>query len=389
MQRLFKFSPNKLGMSLLALVALTLSACSGGGSASTSGSGTATSTCGVSSTSTGTLMGGAIQGTPLNLTTAVSTMAGTGTSGSLDATCTQASLSGPIGITSDGINLYVADTSNHKIRQIVISSGVVTTLAGSGTAGSTDATGASASFNAPMGITTDGINLYVADTFNNKIRQVVISTQVVTTLAGSGAAGSTDATGITASFNGPHGITTDGSNLYVADTSNQKIRQIVISTKAVSTLAGSGSTGATDAIGTGASFSSPLGITVTGSNLYVAEAGNYKIRQIVISTKAVSTLAGSGTAGSTDATGTAASFNQPYAITSDGTNLYVADANNHNIRKIVISSKVVSTLTGSGTAGSTDATGTSAKFNTPQGITTDGHNLYVADTFNNKIRKIQ
>jgi sugar lactone lactonase YvrE len=336
-------------------------------------------------------MGGAIQGTDPGLTSsnaAVTTYAGSGTAGSTDATGTSASFYYPYSVTTDGTNLYVADTYNHKIRKIEISTGVVTTLAGSGLQGSTDAIGTAASFNLPRGITTDGTNLYVADKGNEKIRKIVISTGEVTTLAGSGATGSTDATGTAASFYSPTGITTDGTNLYIADAGNNKIRKIVISTAVVTTLAGSGVAGSTDATGTSASFNYPRGITTDGTNLYVADTWNNKIRKIEISTGVVTTLAGSGATGSTDATGTSASFNSPRGITTDGTNLYVADYNNHKIRKIVISTAVVTTLAGSGVAGSTDATGTSASFNYPEGITTDGTNLYVADRNNNKIRKI-
>jgi len=219
---------------------------------------------------------------------------------------------------------------NHRIRKIVISTGVVTTLAGS-SSGNTDATGTSASFYIPIGITTDGTNLYVADYNNNRIRKIVISTGVVTTLAGS-SQGSTDATGTSASFYNPKGITTDGTNLYVADQSNHRIRKIVISTGVVTTLAGS-SQGSTDATGTSASFNYPRGITTDGTNLYVADYNNDRIRKIVISTGVVTTLAGSSS-GFADATGTSASFNFPRAITTDGTNLYVADTYNHRIRKI-------------------------------------------------------
>jgi len=116
-------------------------------------------------------MGGSIQGTALSLTGEVTTFAGS-SYGSTDATGTSASLYEPMGITTDGTNLYVADTPNHRIRKIVISTGVVTSLAGS-SQGSTDtATGTSASFYEPMGITTDGTNLYVGDFGNHKIRKI-------------------------------------------------------------------------------------------------------------------------------------------------------------------------------------------------------------------------
>ena len=119
----------------------------------------------------------------------------------------------------------MADYGNHLIRKIVISTGVVTTLAGTGSSGSANGTGTSASFNYPAGITTDGTNLYVADRYNYLIRKIVISTGVVTTVAGTGSSGSANGTGTSASFDKPYGVTTDGTNLYVADYYNYLIRQ--------------------------------------------------------------------------------------------------------------------------------------------------------------------
>jgi hypothetical protein len=280
------------------------------------------------------LMGGSIQGTELSLSTAVTTLAGTGSSGSADGTGTSASFYSPQGITTDGTNLYVVDTSNNLIRKIVISTGAVTTLAGSGSRGSANGTGTSASFYSPGGITTDGTNLYVPDTFNHLIRKIVISTGVVTTVAGTGSSGSADGTGTSASFYHAQGITTDGTNLYVADYSNHLIRKIVISTGAVTTLAGTGSSGSANGTGTSASFNAPRVITTDGTNLYVGDSGNDLIRQIVISTGVVTTVAGTGSSGSANGTGTSASFDNPWGITTDGTNLYVGDYGNHLIRKI-------------------------------------------------------
>jgi len=325
----------------------------------------------------------------LNIEGVVTTFAGSGSSGSTNGTGTSAQFYQPTGITSDGTNLYVADTQNSNIKKIVIATGVVTTLAGSGSSGSTDGTGTSAKFTLPYGITSDGTNLYVSDTYNYKIRKIVIATGVVTTFAGSGTAGSTEGTGTSAQFYGAYGITNDGTNLYVADTYNHKIRKIVIATGVVTTFAGSGAAGSTDGTGTSAKFNYPYGITSDGTNLYVADASNHKIRKIVIATGVVTTLAGSGSAGSSDGTGTSAELNSPYGISNDGTNLYVADTNNFKIRKIVIASGVVTTLSGSGTRGSNNGTGASAQFNYPYGITNDGISLYVADTDNHIIRKIR
>jgi sugar lactone lactonase YvrE len=160
----------------------------------------------------------------------------------------------------------------------------------------------------------------------------------------------------------------------------------------VTTFAGS-SSGSTDATGTSASFNSPIPITTDGTNLYVADYGNHTIRKIVIDNGTVTTLAGTaGSSGSTDnATGTSARFRNPEGITTDGTNLYVADYGNHTIRKIVIDNGTVTTLAGTaGSSGTTDnATGTSARFSSPWGMTTDGTNLYVVDYGNHRIRKIE
>ncbi len=175
-------------------------------------------------------MGGSMQGGQLSLSTVVTTVAGTGSSGSADNTTgTSASFNKPYGIITDGTNLYVADRSNHLIRKIVISTGAVTTVAGTGSSGSANGTGTSASFYQPNRITTDGTNLYVAEYGNHLIRQIVISTGVVTTvagIAGDADGGSANGTGTSASFSFPYGITTDGTNLYVADMSNNLIRQI-------------------------------------------------------------------------------------------------------------------------------------------------------------------
>jgi len=211
---------------------------------------------------------------------------------------------------------------------------------------------------------------------------------VVSRLAG-GSTGSANGTGTSASFYNPKGITTDGTNLYVADYNNHLIRKIVISTGVVTTVAGTGWNGSANGTGTSASFYNPKGITTDGTNLYVADYGNHLIRKIVISTGAVTTLAGTGSSGSVNGTGTSASFGNPKGITTDGTNLYVADYSNHLIRKIVTSTGVVTTVAGTGSSGSANGTGTSASFYYPQGITTDGTNLYVADYNNHLIRKIE
>jgi DNA-binding beta-propeller fold protein YncE len=318
----------------------------------------------------------------------VSTIAGTaGVFGSADGTGPTAQFGQPDGVvlSPDGTTLYVADFGNSTIRKMDLSTGAVTTIAGSaGDIGTADGTGPAARFNGPAYITTDGNRLFVADAYNNSIRQIVIENGAVTTLAGStsGVAGAVDGTGTAARFFGPEGITItpDGTTLYVADYYNNTIRRIVIASGAVTTMA------------TNAQITYPAGIVCdgTGTNLYLTDFGYNLIRQIVISSGVVSTLAGNGMYGSVDGTGSTASFNQPNSITLLGANIYVADSSNHLIRKIVIATGAVTTVAGgAGIPGSIDGSGAGARFFSPVGITTDGTNLYVGDAYNGTIRKIQ
>jgi sugar lactone lactonase YvrE len=219
--------------------------------------------------------------------------------------------------------------------------------------------------------------------------QHTIQAQLVSTFAGSGAAGSLDGSGTNASFNSPNGIAMDGTgNFYVTDMSTNLIRKIS-SSGVVSTFAGSGAYGNANGVGTAASFRSPAGVAVDASgNVFVADWENHTIRKIT-SAGVVSTFAGSGSVGSADGTGTAASFNYPFdiAIDASGT-LYVSDQGNHAIRKITTSGEVT-TLAGSGSPGYLDANGTAAQFNNPSGLTVDLFgDLLVADLSNNRIRKV-
>jgi hypothetical protein len=301
-------------------------------------------------------------------------------------------MASPQGVATDGANLYIADSHDTVVRKYVIATGTLSVLAGkSGSQGTADGTGTAATFYFPWGIATDGLNVYVTDATAHTIRQIDISTGVVTTVAGSaGTSGTTDAIGTSARFNTPCGLATDGVNLYIADQQNHSIRKMSLSTKSVSTLAGiSGTSGFLDAIGTNAKFNQPSNLTTDGENLYIADAMNYRIRTVVLSTGAVTTLAGSGTSAYVNGTGTAASFIKPFGIYTDATNIYVSDYTDHTVRKISLSTKVVSLIAGtSRTSGSTDGTGSSALFNCPASLTTDGINLFVSDHFNGKIRQI-
>jgi serine/threonine protein kinase, bacterial len=319
----------------------------------------------------------------------VSTLAGSSLAGFDNATGLAASFNGPRGIAVDTSgNVYVADAGNNMIRKIT-AAGVVTYLAGNTSAGSANGNGTAASFNFPTGIAVDSSgNVYVGDTTNNMIRKITAGGDV-TTLAGSTAAGSNNATGIAASFNGPRRLAVDSvGNVYVPDTGNNMIRKITPA-GVVTTFAGSTAAGSTNATGAAASFNGPYGVAVDSiGNVYVADTGNNMIRKINAG-GLVTTLAGSTTVGHEDGIGTNASFKSPYAVAVDSNgNVYVADAGNDMIRKITPAG-VVTTFAGSTSPGNANGIGTSATFNGPVGIAVDSNGtLYVAEQANNLIRKI-
>lgn len=262
----------------------------------------------------------------------VTTFAGTaGLSGSTDATGAAARFNSPRAVATDSAgNVYVADTLSYTIRKIT-PGGEVTTLAGTaGAFGGTDATGAAARFNFPSGIATDSAgNVYVGDTNNRTVRKITPAGEV-STLAGTALAdGSTDATGAAARFNTPMGVAVDGAgNVYVADWGNDTIRKITAAGE-VTTLAGTaGAFGSADGTGPAARFFSPTDVVVDGAgNVYVADWGNDTIRRITPA-RAVSTLA--GVPGQQQSFGTFVQgalpgvLFSPVGIALSGTSLYIA-----------------------------------------------------------------
>lgn len=366
----------ELGIGLTAVTILALAGCGGGGGGSN---------------------------TPPSMM--VSTFAGSGTYGVSNGAALTAQFRAPSYFANVGNYLYVTDTSANNIRRIDITTGDVTTFAGS-TVGASGITDSPALFNQPMGITTDGNNLYVADFGNQTIRKIVINTQVVSTLAGiAGVIGSPNAAsaipGTSATFRYPMGIARIQNNLYVADSSNSTIRKIDISnaSNVVTTLAGSPlAYGNTDNPTSGAStrFFLPFDLTTDGSNLFVTEYFNNDVRRVDPTSGATTLVAGGNYSlansgvGSTDGIGSEARFYHPNGITTDGTNLYVTDSLNFTIRKIVIATGFVSTPAGAvNVPGATDGSGPNARFFYPIGIIYVGGALYVADQTNRIIRKIQ
>ncbi len=300
----------------------------------------------------------------------------------------------PSGITFVGPDgLYVSDSSGDTVQKVT-TAGDVTLLAGtSGSAGTSNGTGAAALFNQPGGVVAAGGGvIYVADTANAMIRRVGTDGSVTTFAGSSSTRGNVDGVGTAATFGGPLGIAIDSAgNLYVADAMNHTIRKIT-SAGTVSTLAGSaGVSGFADGTGAAARFNYPAGLAVDAAgNVYVADQSNNLIRKITPA-GVVTTLAGlQGVSGFSDGAGSLALFNQPDGVVLDSAgNVYVADTGNSTIRKITPAG-VVSTLAGlPAIGGNQDGTGSGAMFNLPRALTIDGSgNLYVADTGNASIRKV-
>jgi sugar lactone lactonase YvrE len=324
-----------------------------------------------------------------------------GSAGSTDGTGSAATFANPSDVAVDTAdNIYIADTANNTVRKVAfpidepyVVLGVVTTLAGqAGVSGSSDGPGTAASFNHPAGVAVDSFgNVYVADTDNNEIRKVTAA-GVVSTLAGlAGRTGSVDGSGSAASFNGPSGIVADlAGDLYVADTLNHTIRKVT-SAGVVTTIAGTaGTSGIVDGTGSAAQFHGPQGLALdVWGNLFVADTNNNVIRKVATASGAVTTLAGQpGVAGSADGTAVQAQFRYPSGIAVDAAGtLIVADTDNHALREVTASGGVTTLAGLAGFSGSTDGTGTAARFNFPTGVAFNSTgSLFIADTDNDTLR---
>ncbi len=321
----------------------------------------------------------------------VTTLAGNGTSGNIDATGSAARFASMAGSTVDNDgNIYVCDPINNKIRKIT-PSGVVTTFAGTGTGGFVNGAGNVAQFNVPNDICFDKVNniFYVADMYNNCIRSITLSGNVATIAGSNLSAGLVNGIGTNARFNYPSGIDVDiAGNLVVADRNNHAIRKIIVATGQVSTLAGNGISGYTDGFGSSVRFNSPTDVVINANGFtYITDYSNNRIRAIDYAGNSF-TIAGSGTPGNSDGTTyLTAEFDGPYALCFMNSCLLVTDRLSHRIRKIDFVKQIVETIAGN-SQGSVDGVGASALFNAPSGIVTNGYIAYVSDWNNFSLRKI-
>jgi large repetitive protein len=333
------------------------------------------------------------------------------------STAAAADLYLPSGVVVDGAgNIFIADSYHNRIREVYASGpnkGLIGTICNTNGVPSYSGDGGlavNATLNNPRSIAIDGAgNLYIADSANNVIRKITASSGYISTIAGNGTAGyNGDGSATTVELNSPYGVTADASgNVYIADTSNQRIRKFTAATGALSTVAGMGDTGSNGAgafSGDGGSplladLSLPYAVGFDGSgNMYIPDSGNNRIRVVYVTgpnTGKIKTFAGTGNpayAGDGSAAGSA-SFYAPSGVAFDAAgNLYIADTQNNAVRKISISTGLVSTVAGDGTGiyGGDGGSATAAGLFGPYALFLDSlGDLFIADYFDHRIREIQ
>jgi trimeric autotransporter adhesin len=299
-------------------------------------------------------------------------------------------------------NIYIADSYNNRIRLVTTSTGIISTVAGTGSAGYSGDGGpaTSATLNLPYGIAVDTSgNLYIADSANSCIRIVTKSTGIISTVAGNGLAdysGDGDQATL-ATLNYPYGVAVDASgNIFIADTVNNCIRMVTVGTGVISTMAGSVNPGYSGdgKQATSAALSSPRTVTADASgNIYIADADNNRIRMVTVSTGIITTVAGSGSYPGSIGDGgpaTSARLSNPNGITVDVLgNIYIADSYNNRIRMVTKSTGIISAVAGTGSPGSSGDGGqaTLATMNNPWAVAIDAlGNIYIADTDNYRVR---
>jgi trimeric autotransporter adhesin len=336
----------------------------------------------------------------------ITTVAGDGSQyfGGDNGQATSAGLGKPTDVAVDALgNIYIADFLNDRIRKVTKSTGVITTVAGDGSFyfGGDNGQAVSAALRRPSGVAFDALgNTYIADSGYHRIRKITKSTGVITTVAGTGSQGYSGDKGqaTSAELNNPYGVAVDASgNIYIADNSNHRIRMVTNGTGVITTVAGNGSQGYSGDSGqaTSAALYSPPGVAVDASgNIYIADFYNNRIRKVTKSTGVITTVAGTGRGsyGGDKGQATSANLRSPYGIAVDASgNIYIADCFNHCIRLVTKSTGVITTVAGTGSQGYSGDKGqaTSAELNFPQGVAVDASGrVYIADQ-SNRIRMIE
>ena len=337
----------------------------------------------------------------------ITTIAGTGTAGynGDGILATNAQFNGVQGLALDPAgNIYAADISNNRIRKITISTGIISTIAGTGTGGynGDGILATAAQINIPSALAFDNNgDLYFTDRSNSRIRKIITATGIISTVAGTAATGY-NGDGILATaaqLNNPNEVSFDASgDMYIADWLNNRVRKVNMSTGVISTIAGTGAAGYNgDGIAaTAAQINGPCGITFDNAgNIYIAEYGGARVRKITIGTGLISTIAGTGSFGynGDGIAATAAQLNGCAYIKFDAAeNMFIGDGINNRVREIIKSTGIISTIAGTGTVGynGDGIPAATAQLNRPFYILFDQPkcNMYIADYYNNRIRLI-
>ena len=333
----------------------------------------------------------------------ISTLAGNGLAGGTGdgGVAIGARLFFPTGVAADASgNLYVADSANNRIRKIT-PAGVILPFAGNGMLGSSGDGGqaADATFNQPQSVAVDSTgNVYISDTGNHRIRKVAPS-GVITTVAGTGADGFAGDGGpaTQAQLNLPFQVAVDSAgNLFIADSSNRRVRKVTVSTGIITTIAGDGrvGTGGDGGAATQAQFLLPYGVTVDRSGVvFILDAFDGKVRRVATN-GTISIYAGTGNFGYRGDGGPATSADidpQSFITTDADGNLYIADLFNHVIRKVTATTGIITTVVGTGVGGFSGdgAAPGNAQLSFPNDVAFDGAgNMYIADLNNQRVRKI-
>ncbi len=337
----------------------------------------------------------------------IATVAGTGTAGDVDddpinptALGSQIVRAFGVAVDEDG-NLYIADAYGDRVRRVVLVTGIITTVAGTGSPGDVDddpinptAAGSQLSFPHDVALDHDG-NLYIADRGNARVRKVDLATGHISTVLAAGP-----------DLGDPYVIDIDDDgNLYIADIADRRVRRVDVGTGLVTTVAGNGAGGISvddpaNPTATGSAVS-PYSIAVDGNdNLYIAEAYNQRVRRVDLSTGLITTVAGTGTQGNVDddptnPTAAGSQVNTPVdvVVDSDG-DLYISELGNFRVRRVDVGTGQITTVAGNGTRGSTDddpinPSATGSQLEGPYGIAVDiNGSLYISETDNYRVRVV-
>ncbi len=343
----------------------------------------------------------------VDTTHTITTIAGTGQSCGFSGDSgkgTAAQLYYPSGVALDTLgNLFIADTYNCRIRKLVLSTDTITTMAGNGTCGYSGDTGSAtaAELNYPYDVAADtSSNVFIADSSNYRIREVTKSDGKINTLAGTGTAGFGGDGGkaTSAQIYTVYGlaVNTTGTTVTFADYNNQRVRQFTVGGN-INTVAGTGTAGFTGdgAAATSAELYYPQAVGVSGTKVYVADTNNYRIRLFTVGSN-INTVAGNGSYNLPSLINGSAPqgvvLDYPYGVYADASgNVFANDSSNYNVRELVKSSGLVNVIAGTGTAGFTGDSGlaTKAEISTNQGTAKDSKgNIYIADQGNHVIRMI-